>query len=148
MMARTAGSKNVKPRELDPLLAALIAKLPLPGAIWPAKDRAAWLGMVEMAFDVVYGGHPAMGDEPLFGGSRGGGSGHHVNLKPNLTRVPDHAFYIDRENYARMAGGERINAVEVDGPLFDLRGEGDLGAIIWADGSTGVLGKVLDVKPA
>jgi hypothetical protein len=62
--------------------------------------------------------------------------------------APDHAFYIDRENYARMSGGERINAVEIDGQLMDLRGEGDLGAIIWADGSTGVLGKVLDIKPA
>jgi hypothetical protein len=140
-MARPAGSKNTKPRELDPLLQAVIARLPPSNTAWPIAARAAWLELVERAFDMVY---PA---EPLNGGSRGGGSG----VKPNghaVPAAPDHAFYIDRENYARMSGGERINAIEVDGSLFDLRGEGDLGAIIWADGSTGVLGKVLDIKPA
>lgn len=140
MMARTVGSKNTKP-QTHRLIAALIAELPRPnrGWPWPVKDRVAWLGMMEMAFNVAYG-VPLSKEDVTF---KPQPNGHAVPAEP-----ADHAFYIDRENYARMAGGERINAVEVDGQLFDLRGEGDLGAIIWADGSTGVLGKVLDIKPA
>jgi hypothetical protein len=143
-MARTVGSKNTK-RRIDPLIEAVIAKLPRSITKFPAKDRVAWLGMMEMALDVVYGG------------STGGGMTDSVVVHPRpightedgRPMVPlGHAFYIDREGYARMAGGERIDAHQVGGLLFDMRGEGDLGAIVWADGSKGVLGKVLDIRPA
>jgi hypothetical protein len=142
VMARTVGSKNVKP-QLDPLLAALIARLPRSNRQWPTKDRAAWLGMMEMAFDVVYGGERggSMTDIPVIIHPKANGA---EPVKP----ADEPAFYIDREGYARMAGGERIDAHQVDGLLFDMRGEGDLGAIVWADGSKGVLGKVLDIRPA
>ena len=39
----------------DRLLVALIAKLPTEMAQWPRVDRVAWLQMMAMAFDVVYG---------------------------------------------------------------------------------------------
>ena len=39
----------------DPLLAALIEKLPLPGSTWPRGDRQAWLDLMRAAFDLVYG---------------------------------------------------------------------------------------------
>ena len=139
-MARTAGSKNTKPKT-HRLIVDLIAELPRPGpgVVWPVAGRAAWLELMERIFDVVYGGHPTMDDMP----PNRRANGHAIPAKPE-----DHAFYIDREGFARMAGGERINATEVDGTLFDQRGEGDLGAIVWADGSKGVIGKVLDVRPA
>ena len=49
-MARTA-----KPK-IDPLLAALIEKLPASGAEWPRAKRAAWLDNMARAFDTVYEG--------------------------------------------------------------------------------------------
>jgi len=39
----------------DPLMAALIAKLPVQTEQWPRADRIAWLRMMAMGFDVVYG---------------------------------------------------------------------------------------------
>jgi len=39
----------------DRLLAALIAKLPPPAAPWVREERIAWLRMMAMAFDAVYG---------------------------------------------------------------------------------------------
>jgi hypothetical protein len=48
-----------------------------------------------------------------------------------------HAFYIDTEGYARRKGGERIMPHDVQ-EIADMRGEtGDLGAVVWADGSQG-----------
>ena len=49
-MARTA-----KPK-IDPLLAALIEKLPAGGTAWPHDKRAAWLDNMARAFDTVYEG--------------------------------------------------------------------------------------------
>lgn len=46
--------KADKPR-IDPLLAALIGKLPAGGSEWTAAAREAWLRMMGVAFDVVYG---------------------------------------------------------------------------------------------
>ena len=51
-MARTAKPKI----DLDPLLAALIEKLPASGAEWPRAKRAAWLDNMARAFDTVYEG--------------------------------------------------------------------------------------------
>lgn len=41
--------------ELDPLVAALVKKLPKVGDPWTAKERVAWLKMAVMAFQVAYG---------------------------------------------------------------------------------------------
>lgn len=43
----------------DPVIVALLNRLPVPGTNWPLADRLAWLRAVEAAFDVVYGNEPA-----------------------------------------------------------------------------------------
>jgi hypothetical protein len=39
----------------DPLIAALIQKLPRGGSKWSADDRVTWLQMISMAFQMTYG---------------------------------------------------------------------------------------------
>lgn len=39
----------------DPLIAALIQKLPKSGEQWPTDDRVTWLQMISMAFQMAYG---------------------------------------------------------------------------------------------
>jgi len=126
---------------LDPLLASIIAKLPAASTAWPAERRQAWLKMIAMAFDVVYGpeGDIAIGagEEPTA-----------ANFAPDPRAATETRCFIDRDGYARGPTGERIRPNQVTGRLYDQRGEdGDLGAIIWADGSTGVLGMQLDISP-
>ena len=38
----------------DPLIRALVDKLPKPNTIWPIDDRAKWLKAVAMAFNLIY----------------------------------------------------------------------------------------------
>ena len=60
-------------------------------------------------------------------------------------------FFIDRQGIARSdPGGAPANFEDGRGEIwFDERGEsGDLGAILWADGSTGVAGKPIEVSAA
>jgi hypothetical protein len=38
----------------DPLLQALVDKLPKPNAIWSIEDRAKWLKAAAMAFNLIY----------------------------------------------------------------------------------------------
>ena len=45
----------------DPLIQALVGKLPKPNTIWPMGDRAKWLQAAAMAFNLVY--KPDEGDE-------------------------------------------------------------------------------------
>jgi len=45
----------------DPLIQALVSKLPKPNTIWPIGDRAKWLQAVAMAFNLIY--KPDEGDE-------------------------------------------------------------------------------------
>lgn len=44
--------------DLDPLIDALIKKLPKAGATWPVNDRVMWLRMAAMAFQMAYEGPP------------------------------------------------------------------------------------------
>ncbi len=46
--------RDETPAELDPVISALIKKLPRKGP-WKAADRKAWLQMMGMAFDMAYG---------------------------------------------------------------------------------------------
>ena len=45
----------------DPLVQALVGKLPKPNTSWPTGDRANWLKAAAMAFNLVY--KPGPGDE-------------------------------------------------------------------------------------
>ena len=38
----------------DPLIQALVDKLPKPNTIWPIDDRARWLKAAAMAFNLIY----------------------------------------------------------------------------------------------
>jgi hypothetical protein len=51
-----AGGGGGEPPILDPLIAALIQKLPPAGTTdWPVNDRVMWLQMAAMAFQMAYG---------------------------------------------------------------------------------------------
>jgi hypothetical protein len=123
----------------DRLLVALIAKLPIEIAPWPRADRIAWLRMMAMAFDVVYG--PCGGVRIVPAEARNG--------KADQTVAPPHApteamapgtpqrFYVDRDGFA-MGDGRPI-AVEdlpAGATLWDERTGvecGDVTAILWRD---------------
>src|SRR5260370_17307919 len=64
----------------DRLLVALIAKLPMEAAQWPRADRMAWLQMIAMAFDVVYG--PCSGIRVVDEGAHGDEAGPRANAPP------------------------------------------------------------------
>jgi hypothetical protein len=104
--------------------------------------------MMAMAFDVAYG---AVG-EIQYGGpvappTREPGAMGEVAMSRPQASPPE--FRINCLGYALGPAGDRIMPKDVVGRLYDERGEtGDLGAIIWADGSTGVLGLTLDISPA
>src|SRR5262249_53744966 len=38
----------------DPLIQALVDKLPKPNTVWPIDDRAKWLKAAAMAFNLIY----------------------------------------------------------------------------------------------
>src|SRR5260370_41486869 len=61
----------------DRLLVALIAKLPMEAARWPRADRIAWLQMIAMALDVVYG--PCGGIRVVAEGTHGDEAGPNAN---------------------------------------------------------------------
>src|SRR5262249_42478932 len=46
----------------DPLIQALVGKLPKPNSIWSLEDRAKWLRAAAIIFNLVY--KPGAGDEP------------------------------------------------------------------------------------
>ena len=142
--------------ETDPLLAALIAKLPPAGSLWSTKRRVAWLNMVWMALDVAYENDAGETLElPAFlapaapaAAPQSEGPAMTQPGKPVPTSGALRDFVIDREGYARRGNGERVMPGHVNDIMFDLRGEADLGSIIWADDSRGVRGLQIDVSPA
>lgn len=135
-----------KPKH-DRLLTALIAKLPPDAERWPRADRIAWLRMMAMAFDVVYGpgGPVPIGDD--IAGYAGAAGGIHDRARSALAQasaeLPDvpHRFYVDRDGFA-MADGKPLALEELPPGtvLWDERGSaecGDLTTILWRDiGST------------
>jgi hypothetical protein len=43
---------------LDPIIDALLEHLPAPGDYWSKDDRALWLRMIELAFELIYEEEP------------------------------------------------------------------------------------------
>jgi hypothetical protein len=137
--------------ETDPLLAALIAKLPAGGSLWPAKKRVAWLELMTRAFDVVYEGDgdtvelPPFIERPVAAAP----AATPAPAAPVSRALPVYPFYIDHDGRALRGDGAPVMPGQVLDQIFDLRGEsGDLGSIVWADGSRGVLGITLDIVAA
>ena len=93
----------------DRLLAALIAKLPTETAPWPRADRIAWLQMMAMAFDVVYGpcsGVRVVPEEDCASEAEQTASttGHvAAEAAPNSPQ----RFYVDRDGFA-MGDGKPV----------------------------------------
>jgi hypothetical protein len=144
----------------SPLIAAVLKEVPSAGSTRP--QRIAWLKMIAMAMDSVYGvgdGGPLdipdfLGgqtpDNPAISGAIAGGQGPLQPARPQLVRtVEPPRFFIDHAGIARTAPSMlQVNPEEIgDEPLFDDRGElGDLGSIQWADGRRGVLGLRLNIS--
>lgn len=40
--------------QLDPIIDAMLEHLPAPGDYWSKDDRALWLRMIELSFELVY----------------------------------------------------------------------------------------------
>jgi hypothetical protein len=125
----------------DRLLAALIAKLPSSTEPWMREDRVAWLRMMAMAFDVVYGpcgeiriaseaAPAAMAIAPAPVASAAIGATDDTEPAPCR-------FYVDHDGFA-MAD-ERPIAMEdlpANATLWDERSGiecGDVAAILWRD---------------
>jgi hypothetical protein len=49
---------------LDPIVDALLEHLPAPGDYWAKEDRALWLRMIELAFELIYTDEESGGGEP------------------------------------------------------------------------------------
>jgi hypothetical protein len=133
----------------DRLLSALIARLPA-AAQWPRADRAAWLQMMAMAFDVVYGPCGAIrvaDDAARDGGSSVSDCGgdrfaplhapaeHHA--APHSAPGVAQRFYVDRDGFA-MGDGRPIAMEDLPAGaiLWDERigiESGDAAAILWRD---------------
>src|SRR5260370_17126613 len=94
--------------EGDGLLVALIAKLPMEAARWPRADRIAWLQMIAMALDVVYG--PCGGIRVVAEGTHGDEAGHGPNaprpvsaghhVTPQAAPLPPQRFFVDRAGFS------------------------------------------------
>lgn len=119
----------------DPLIAAMIAKLPEAGP-WPVEDQAAWLDLMRMTFGLVYGGAVAK-SQPVTA----------TEVRAMASKMDArYPFYIDTDGVAKGKAGRPINPRDIKGELFDLRGEhGDMKTIRWADGSTGLNGADLTI---
>jgi len=124
----------------DPLIAAMIAKLP--DGEWPVDRQLAWLNLMAMAFGTVYGGDAAAHLIRIPASAQ--------TFKPVVVKPkPQFPFYIDEQGAARKQDGSPVKASEVKGELVDLRGQdGDMKTIRWADGSTGLNGADLTIVAA
>jgi hypothetical protein len=60
--------------QLDPIIDAMLEHLPAPGDYWSKDDRALWLRMIELAFELVYDDteQPQATDEPSTMRAHGG----------------------------------------------------------------------------
>jgi hypothetical protein len=137
----------------DRLMAALIAKLPAEAGPWPRAGRIAWLQMMAMAFDVVYGpcsGIRVASNEPCRDDCR-------THDAPAAATVPCHEqaeyraapqpvpgaaprFYVDRDGFA-MGDGRPIAMEDLPAGaiLWDERVGiecGDASTILWRDTGT------------
>lgn len=145
----------------NPLIAALLEQLP-PDGTWPRGARVNWLRMMVMAMNQAYGEAAEIAVDvprPLPSYETIGGAAHlgvamtergvNIVAERKSLPAPPH-IYIDNDGFVRQSPGdlqvtkEAIGALDV---IYDYRGEtGDLGSIIWADGSRGVVGVRADIS--
>ena len=138
----------------DPVVDALIDRLPRQGATWPLEQRLVWLRMMVMGFDLAYGieapieiklaGVPAVMAADVAGAPAGGEAlrmetSKPVEVGPRLgkkRREADQQYVICVDGMA-WKGNKLMLPAEL-GPgdrLWDFRdGEQPLDAVVWADG--------------
>lgn len=141
----------------NPMIAAVLKEIPGPEST--RAQRVAWLRMVAMSMDTIYGA--ADGGPIELPDFLGVPLPHNPSIalpaqaaapappKPAVRLVEPPRFFIDRDGFARQAPSmEPITAGQLGGDtIFDDRGEfGDLGSIVWADGSRGVLGLQISIS--
>lgn len=150
-----------KKQIFDPLIQAMIDRLPKPGDAFPRVERERWLALMKANMDLVYG---STGDEPTMADllERHGGANF---AERTVTRLPRHGdgdttpvakpfkpnkvpdFYVDETGVCLNKKGDRIMPEDIKGKdarLVDLRGpDGNIDIIVWADDSTGLQGDVL-----
>lgn len=149
--------------KLDPLLAAVISKLPAnTNAGWPTCDRVAWLDMMTKALDVVYGVNAPSPDDPNVAyrvvidklgpaprapAWRDGGTALLAD-PPAPPRVAHagHEFYVAADGTVCNADATPVMMIDVppEETIFDYRPVSsefrDLDSIVWADGARGRAG--------
>lgn len=119
----------------DPLLDALIGKLPAPGESWPQPDRDVWFNLMRSAFDLVYGRDGQAAAKPAV---------IEIPKLPLLgdetpATVPPGRWHVDAGGIARAPDGEEapLEGTPRGTVLMDFRPEGDrrIDTVIWADGT-------------
>jgi hypothetical protein len=129
--------------KIDPLLAALIDKLPPPKSEFSAAARTKWLAMAAMAFDVAYGAVEDAVELPSFlAAEQPNGTAKAAPAKVAAPINGGFEFYVDKDGYARREpGGLRVEPTEVpsDEMIYDARTgpARNRETIIWADDTTG-----------
>ena len=120
----------------DPLIAALIAKLPPAGEEWPVDRQIAWLKMMAQAFGVVYGGDAVARME-----TQEAEAPKAAPPPPPKPRKPNYRFVIDEKGFVKRGNGQRVMPSDIDAEVVDLsNGTVDMRQIIWADDSQGLNG--------
>lgn len=138
---------------VDPLIGALLAKLPAAGTAWPREQQVAWLRMLAMALEVTYPGGEGLASAlelPAFLPAKAAAAMQPASAPepPRPPAKPRPPFVIDLQGHARNERGEPVLPEDVNDIMVDERGElGDLAAIVWADGTTGIpKGMQLDIS--
>lgn len=131
----------------DPLIGALIAKLPATGEAWPKADRINWLRMLVMAANLAYGDAPGITvtDVEERAPLRFAPKPVSIEELPAAAAAPEEAepsrpraFVIDADGFA-LRDGMPINPEDVPAGavIYDERRtaeRGDLESVYWKAG--------------
>lgn len=150
MSAQPKTAKRVRPPAVrrDPVIVALIAKLPAENASYSRAQRVNWLRQMAMAMDGAYGVEPPIAidsaaDAPSTGAVSMNEIPSFIPPKPVPIAAAADAdeirYFVDRDGFARKEPGNvRVRPVDVpSGATIEDERDGDdaLDTIKWADGS-------------
>jgi hypothetical protein len=149
----------------DPMIVALIGKLPSDQTPFPLDRRLAWLRMAAMTFDLVYGV-----EEPITltggvppGDARVGNDALGASAKASVAqtlavpkdparlprpRLPDQMYVIDLDGVAWGRDAPlSLSAIGSDDPIWDFRpGEQGVESVIWSDPANGKIPQLMILK--
>lgn len=148
-MSKPEPRKRVRPPAVkrDPVISALIAKLPPEAGSFDRARRVNWLRQVAMAFDGAYGVQLAIAIDEHAGVTVSGKDAP-LDIPLILPRPPapiaapadedEIRYFIDEQGFARMdPGGKRVKPTDIPSgsDIEDERdGDDSLDTIKWADG--------------